>query len=165
MTLNWPCDLQRLMLLTLNKLFWGGREQHLLKWAKGRIHLLKYTYLHTLLVNALRTFLKGIKDVALKIKGRLYVRNRLRRMKSRSEEVFSPSRYTFSTISLLGFSFQFLLRVTYRSVQHQAVRWALCLMLPFPVEGVGPGAALLRAGGASRSSTVTVWAKLYVPQR
>lgn len=84
-------------------------------------------------------------------------------MESRSQDVFSPSRYTFSAISLLGFSFQFLLRVTYRSVQHQAARWALCLVLSFPEEGVGPGAALLGAEGAPHSSTVTIWAELYVP--
>ena len=115
----------------------------------------------------LPTFLKGIGDVALKIKGILSVRNRVGRMKKCSENVFSPSRYTFSAVSLFGFSFSVLLCAKYHSAQNNAARWALYLVFPFSEEGVRPVATLTAAhpgaGGARCSSSVTFGAELYLP--
>lgn len=85
-----------LNVVNFKQAFWGGQKQHLLKWPKGRIHLLKYTSC-TSLVGVLPAFIKGIEDATWRKKGSLSTRNPVGRVKKGSEDMFSPSRFISSS--------------------------------------------------------------------
>lgn len=112
-------------------------------------------------MGVLAAFMKGIEDIALRIKGSLSVRICVRRMKNGSEDVFSPSRFIFSSSKPLRVSI--LSSAVCKSLQ----RGKRCCSVGSAAEvcrgRCEAGGCLSGAGGARCSGSVTFWAEVYVP--